>query len=124
MLTIISAVTANSFNHFSVVFTLITNADLENPEGQECPNLPDPSDMPDLEEQAISSDGEDKEPSSTCNPVTRKSIKLEDPTPQLPLPPSLLKLVTRELPQLPLFPLLLQMLITDLLFRHNLSHIF
>ena len=72
MLTIISAVTANSFNHFSVVFTLITNADLENPEGQECPNLLDPSDMPDLEEQATSSDEEGKEPSFTRNPVTRK----------------------------------------------------
>ena len=72
MLPIISTVTANSFNHFSGVFNLSSNAEVGDPEGQECPDLPDPSDLPDLEEQATLSHEENEEPSSTRNHVTRK----------------------------------------------------
>ena len=88
MLPIISTATANSFNHFSNVFTLSTNADLGDPEGKECPDLPDPSDLPDLEDQADSSDeeDEDEEPSSTRNPPTATQAGNERTPPTSPVP--------------------------------------
>ena len=45
MLPITYIFTANSFNHYSNLFTLSNNVELEHLAGQERPDLPDPPDL-------------------------------------------------------------------------------